>query len=216
MTTLRKKPYFWVTWLTPLLAGENSCYWTGWFKGNYEKYDKQERADSNASQLAEYEAKHTVLLNSLVDKYSLSSERIFIENQTKWAMKGTVANVGGKMDLISIGPNLVIDAKGGQPKSSHIIQVQIYLIAIELGVVPVVGGVAGEFTGLLCYPDGHEVPVAAPSEAFKQRFYSLIKRLATTEPEKVPSEFECRFCDIKECNSRYVEAAAEELEISVF
>lgn len=198
----RSKPYFWCTWLTPLLAGENSCYWAAWFKGHYEKYDKQPR---DGSSLAEWEQKHTALLNSLIDEYTPLARQVLIEGQTKWTMKGSVANVGGKMDLITIHPNLVIDAKSGEPKSSHIIQVQLYLTAIELGAVPAVREVPGKFTGMLRYPNGHSVEVSAPTDAFKFRFYQLVKSLAADKPKTVPSKYECLFCDIKDCDSRYSE-----------
>ena len=37
MARLRRDgPYFWVTWLTKLLAGENSCEWAAWFRARHE------------------------------------------------------------------------------------------------------------------------------------------------------------------------------------
>ena len=32
----RDGPYIWVTWLTKLLAGENSCEWGSWFRAQHE------------------------------------------------------------------------------------------------------------------------------------------------------------------------------------
>ena len=29
-------PYIWVTWLTRLLVGENSCEWAAWFRAQHE------------------------------------------------------------------------------------------------------------------------------------------------------------------------------------
>lgn len=209
----KSKTDFWVTWLTPLLAGENSCYWSAWFKARYGKYDKQPRDDQGS--LAEWEQKHTELLNDLIDEYSPSGQ-ILIEGQTKWSMVGTAANVSGKMDLIALTPKLVIDAKSGQPKTSHVVQVQIYLLAIQLGAVPALRGIDRDFSGILAYPDSHRVAVQPPTEAFKQRFYALVKRLAGEEANKVPSKFECEFCDIKDCDSRFVESEVEQVLVDAF
>ena len=39
MAELRKHgPYIWVTWLTRLLAGENSCEWAAWFRAQHESW----------------------------------------------------------------------------------------------------------------------------------------------------------------------------------
>ena len=32
----RDGPYIWVTWLTSLLVGENSCEWSSWFRARQE------------------------------------------------------------------------------------------------------------------------------------------------------------------------------------
>ena len=37
MARLRRDgPYFWVTWLTKILSGENSCEWASWFRARHE------------------------------------------------------------------------------------------------------------------------------------------------------------------------------------
>ena len=39
-------PYIWATWLTKLLAGEDSCEWSSWFKSQYDSRT-WEKAPSN-------------------------------------------------------------------------------------------------------------------------------------------------------------------------
>jgi hypothetical protein len=203
----RSKPEYWVTWLTSLMAGENSCYWAAQYKGRYQYYDKQPREDQ--SSLATWEVNHTALLNELIDEYMVKSQQILIEGQTKWCISGTRANITGKMDLVTIGPNTVIDAKSGEPKSSHVVQMQIYLLAIEWHAVPALKDVQGPFTGILRYPNNHDVVVDPPSESFKGRLALLINRLGDSEQFKIPSEFECNFCNIKDCDKRYVKSEEE-------
>ena len=36
MALLRDSPYIWATWLTKLLAGENSCEWAACFRSQHE------------------------------------------------------------------------------------------------------------------------------------------------------------------------------------
>ena len=48
MTQLRTAPYVWVTWLSRLLVGDDSCVWPSWFRAHYESFRK---ADSSSFDL---------------------------------------------------------------------------------------------------------------------------------------------------------------------
>ena len=63
MAERRDKPYLWVTWLTKLLVGENSCEWAAWFRANHENrsYDK---VPSNFD-ATEWQLHHTELLSKV-------------------------------------------------------------------------------------------------------------------------------------------------------
>ena len=206
MSIARAKPYFWITWVVGLLSGEDLCEWKVWFKAHYQNYEKLDR------NLAEWEIAHTALLNQLEAEFKVDSEKVYKE--VKFFIKGRVADVSGKMDLLVLSPNVVVDAKTGQKKSSHAVQVKLYLLAIEMGgVAQVLDGKEGPFKGLLAYKDGKEVPVAPPDEEFNKSFFNLIKRLADDrKPRTTPSEHECRFCDIKGCKDRFVSVAPVETE----
>ena len=206
---LRDKPYFWITWLTPLLAGEDSCEGKVYTKGhfsNVEKYSREELKeiypDNGRFKDQDWDSAHTAMLNNLRAEYQPKSKTVLKERDWKIVGKESGTTVAGKIDLVTLEPNLVIDAKTGKPKNSHILQVRAYLLAIKLGAVP---GITGEFKGLLRYPD-HEVEVSY-DPAFPNHFYSLVKRLAKLGQSNglwVPSYNECRFCDLKECSSRVV------------
>ena len=63
MAQTRESPYIWVTWLTKLLVGENSCEWAAWFHAHHESwsYDKvPSNFDAN-----EWQMKHTALLKTI-------------------------------------------------------------------------------------------------------------------------------------------------------
>lgn len=201
MAQLRNKPYFWVTWLTPLLSGEDNCEWKVWMKAHYQGLAKLDLGFDSS----QWNENHTALLNELKREYQRGCERLLMEGQTSWRIDGKTATVAGKMDLLTQHPNLVIDAKTGKAKDSHVLQMKIYLLALELGAVP---GVSGKFKGVLRYADGHSTEVLSCDALFKQRLFSLVKRLAGVESEPVPSLYECRFCDLADCEARFVEQKA--------
>lgn len=196
MPSKRDKPYFWVTWLTPLLAGEESCEWKSWAKGNFTNLNRME-SDFDSAQWNE---NHTALLTKLREEYK-DSAKILVEGQTSWKIEGKTAILAGKMDILTIDTNLVIDAKSGKVKDSHVLQLKTYLLAIEMGAVK---GVSGEYKGILRYPN-RSIKVEGKDQLFKERLFALIKTLATTEPEPIPSKNECKWCDLVDCNKRFTE-----------
>ena len=77
MLVARETPNIWITWLTKLLVGENSCEWSGWSKAHYQRYDKVPGGfDPTAWQIA-----------------------VFTENQNSLTLRGASAAPGGKPDL---------------------------------------------------------------------------------------------------------------------
>lgn len=196
----RTKPYFWATWLAPLLTGEDNCEYKVWMKGHYQEIPKHERDDD--FDMAKWKEDHTAYLTELRDEYSRSSKSILVEGQTKWELVGKTALVGGQMDLVAIKPNVVVDAKTGKPKESHVAQMKIYLLAITLNVLR--ASVAGKFTGVLRYKTGKRIDVPRIEPEFKQRFFDLVIRLAGEEMSPTPSANECKFCDNGLCEARAV------------
>lgn len=192
----REFPYFWVTWLTGFLVGSEQCLWKPWAKAHY--YTDKLPDGFNSSQ---WQLQHTALLDKLNADYArrYPAATILREDQTKWVMKGKLAEVGGKMDLITIGPDLIVDAKGGKQKPEDIVQMQIYQIAIEKNCVE---GISGKVPGVLWYGD-KPIDVPPPDDAFKVRFFGLVKQLASYDvPDTTPSVRECRYCNIKNCIDR--------------
>lgn len=192
----RSKPYFWCTWLAPLLAGSDSCEYKVWLKAHHEGIQKLSR-DFDA---ATYNENHTALLNEIRDDFTERGSEVLVER--RWKIEGKTATVAGSIDLVTLKPNLIIDAKSGREKDSHVEQVKIYLLAVELGAVH---GVQGRFEGLVKYPN-NETLVPSIDQVFKERFFTLVRNLASeVERAKVPSKYECQFCDIADCDSRWMD-----------
>ncbi len=200
----RKKPYIWVTWLTPLLAGEDSCEWKTWLKAHYQGWRKMP-SDFDS---AKWNENHTALLNQLRDEYRAKCGTLLMEGQTKWQIEGKTAIVAGKMDLLTLNPNWIIDAKTGKPKNSHVIQMKIYLLAVEMGALP---GISGKFQAVLRYTD-HEREIPSVDDVFRERFFALVRRIGAKDAlSTVPSLSECRFCDIADCPDRIDQVVPAEI-----
>jgi hypothetical protein len=195
MPIKRDSPYIWVTWLTKLLVGENSCEWAAWFKANHEGRSWT-KVPSNFD-ASEWQLNHTDLLNGIREEMEHDGKVVFTEAQNAFSLKGHTATLGGKPDLITVSGDhgTIVDAKTGQPSPSHHIQVLLYMYAIPRALGQYKGVI---FDGIVVYPDhAVHVPHAGLDAQFVEHMSNLIKRLAAQHPaRKVPSKMECGFCNI--------------------
>ena len=185
----RDFPYLYVTWLAPLLSGDRSCEWSVWFKAHYEKYAKVARDFDSAR----WNREHTALLERKRSDLEGQGRTVYVEDQNKFNLRGSVATLGGKADLVADAT--VYDTKTGRPKDSDILQVQIYMWALPRAIDRYKHLV---FDGCLVYTDHEvEIPASTITPQFIERITRLIKRLAMDDPSrKVPAAGECRWCEI--------------------
>ena len=201
MALPREHPYIWATWLARLLAGEAHCEWAGWFRAHYRDWTKPASDFDSARWMLE----HTALVNEARESREALGYEVFTENQNSFRLRGKLATLAGKPDLIAIKGNdfVVIDAKTGRPSSHHDVQVMIYQYAVPRALEEYRGM---KFRGHVIYPDGNvQIPVSGIDRKFIDRLGSLIRRLADETPaRKVPSAGECRWCDItaEDCPER--------------
>lgn len=203
MTQKRDGVYIWVTWLSKLMAGEQSCEWASWFKANYEYYEKVPSDFDTAT----WQVDHTRLLRDMRIERQRAGGQVFFENQNKFTYKtpNGIA-VAGKPDMIELlnsNQGIIYDAKTGQKMQSNLIQVMLYIYLLPLARIEWKNTI---FDGAVQYKDTKiEIPASAIDDAFKDNVDYFINILASsTPPEKVPSDFGCRFCDIhkQECPER--------------
>ncbi len=215
MTTKRDHPYIWVTWLTKLLVGENSCEWAAWFRAHYTNF----RRAPDDFDSATWQMNHTVLLNQVRDRLQCEGHTVFVEKQNRFALRGSSATLGGKPDLIALSgkKGVIYDVKTGQPTASDHVQVMTYMYAVPraLGQYRDMA-----FDGMVVYRDYEvSIPASAVDEQFIDRLASLIRRISQGEPLlKTPSAMECGFCQIskEECPERVESGVEEGLETTDF
>ena len=212
MAVRRDQPYIWVTWLTKLLVGENSCEWAAWFKAHYTKF----RRAPDDFDSATWQMNHTVLLNEVRGRLQAEGRTVFIEKQNRFTLRGSSATLGGKPDLIALSGDrgVIYDVKTGQPTSADHVQVMTYMYAVPRALGQYANMI---FDGVVSYRD-HEVPIPASAidEQFIGRLASLIRKISREQPlAKTPSAMECGFCQIskEECPER-VESGPEEVPVT--
>ena len=196
-------PYVWVTWLTKLLVGENSCEWAVWFKAQHEGWSWN-RIPTTYDH-ATWQIGHTARVSECRQRWEEQGHAVFTESQNSFVLYGRSAALGGRPDLIAWKGNsgTVIDIKTGQPSPSHSVQVMLYMYAIPKAL----GQYSGvTFTGRVSYPDHDiDIPSSAIDDSFVDTLAQLMVRVATVTPaRKVPSRAECTFCNItrEDCPER--------------
>ena len=196
MADLRENgPYIWVTWLTKLMVGENSCEHSSWFKAQHES-GSWAKAPSDFNQVG-WLLSHTAAINKNRDLWEEGGYQTLTEGQNSFAWETDHATIGGKPDLIALKDEdgTIIDVKTGRPSPSHIVQVMLYMHMLPRALPQYEGKL---FDGLVVYPD-HEVPISPldVNQPFLDALSALVERLASQQQaRKVPSLGECRFCDI--------------------
>jgi CRISPR/Cas system-associated exonuclease Cas4 (RecB family) len=204
----RAKPYIYVTWLAKLLGGD-ACVWSAWFKAHYQ----HKKFETNAEQLQEWNRDHTALMATVRRRLEENGWRVFVEDQNEFKLRGQVADVAGKADIIATMPGhvLVADGKTGKPRDSDWWQVVIYLFAVGLARPDLLetNGQRNEIEGeVVYYGKSINVPLAEVSEERREAIVRLIKVVGgPTPPARMPSRRECERCTIgyADCPERWRE-----------
>ena len=132
--TKRETPYVWVTWLTKLMSGEDSCQWARWFRIHYEGYEKMPSDFDSVG----WNMRHTRLLNETANKWEDEGWSVKIEGENKFSMDWYLTDkthliLGGKPDIVARridGDQItfnIIDCKTGKPRLSDRFQVLTYI-----------------------------------------------------------------------------------------
>ena len=201
MPQRRDFPYIWATWLPRLLTGENSCEWAVWFKAHYQDWD---RVPSDFNQ-TDWLVRHTSMLNEQKAQWEDRGHDVYVENQNTFRLQGETAVLAGKPDLVVVHDDdaRIVDVKSGKEQPSHRVQLMIYMYALPRALEQYQHA---KLAGQVVYPTRTaRVPMGSLHTQFKTDLGALIRRIAADQPAaRVPSEHECRFCDItaEDCPAR--------------
>jgi hypothetical protein len=216
MTRKQDSPYIWVTWITRLIMGGDSCLWAAWFKSNYREFQK---TPSDFDRLS-WNVKHTQLLDFVEKEYKQRFPKTQREHQNLFKYHGrSGAILSGKPDLIGFNDSelRICDVKTGDRRDEHWAQMLLYMYFFPKCYPHIFNGnlnVVGE----LRYPDfKQEVYMEEFDETFKSRVTTLLRAASCTEPPPhVSSVTECGFCSItsEDCAER-VEGGLENRQMQL-
>ena len=200
------KPYIWVTWITGLLAGTDQCVWKAWVKAHHQSYEKRPQSESSKRFLELWNREHDDMTMDRAQRLEKEGYKVEIEDVNKFTLHGSKAILGGKPDVVGIKEKekfvLVVDEKSGKEKEQYLWQVLLYIFALTLTKFKPADG--WTIRGEIEYKT-KAVPVLGLSNANIERIGKVMNQIAATEPpEKVPSKWECEYCDIVGCDKRYV------------
>ena len=137
------------------------------------------------------------LLNDTRRKFEDSSYDVRVEGQNAFRLQGRTATLAGQPDLIvpSNDHILIVDAKTGAERASHVAQVTVYMYALPRALEQYRDA---RISGEIHYPNRiQRVPQGGVNQEFIHRLITLIHRVAAPDPPPwTPSAAECRFCDI--------------------
>lgn len=187
----RSKTYIWVTWLSSLMGEDKQCKYTAWLSANYQFPKRDLDFDSSA---------HDEMVRQRAIQHKNQGFAAYIEDDNSFTINGKTCDIGGKPDIVvnENGQLIIEDCKSGKRKTSHRMQVLIYMLLFPLspqgkrlcqGETP---------SGRLVYPDG--VVEISPSEVDTQ-FQGFFRQTVAitsspTPPPQTPSCWECRYCNI--------------------
>jgi hypothetical protein len=205
----RGLPYIYCSWLSPIIAGDKHCVWAVHFKSHY-KYAKR----PSSFDLTVWTMQHTALVREKAVSLRAAGWDVKLEDQNSFKLTGKSAILAGKPDIVATrdGEALVWDGKTGQQKHADNVQVLLYIFALpkirpELRGVPIRGEVG--------YRSGEPVAVDPDTaHGWQEEIVRAIQRVGRSDPPpRVPSQHECRFCDIGpvDCPDRWPEDDANEV-----
>jgi hypothetical protein len=194
-------------------VGDAYCEWAAWFKAHYTEYARV----PSSFNLAAWQVDHTAALKEACAGLEAEGAAVSVESQNHFRLRGSSGAVlAGRPDIIALseGRGTVYEVKTGQPTPADQVQVMIYIYAL-----PYLSGHSGtEFDGKVVYRDHQvDIPGSSVDEAFKTSLFSLIRRVASTDPaRRVPSKLECALCDLtaEDCLDR-VESDASDSTVAV-
>jgi len=230
----RNEVFVWPSWICKLVAGEEQCEWKYWLKAHYthDKKPSNFNLDEWTIKHNQLLRERREALERLGFKVFVEDQNAFkleikagdyIRSEGSDELISTLKEkiiISGKADIVAIGQEedkqitnkmhnitLVEDCKTGNCKTSDRVQVILYMLLLPKAIKKYKDTI---FSGTIVYklgvPNVDISPEAAQDEYLKKIIWDTIKLIAGDESKcrRVPSENECRRCDIckEDCDER--------------
>ena len=189
MATRRANAYVYATWITKLLAGEDSCRWKLWFRAHY-AYDKK----PSDFDLTKWATAHDQMVQETAESLRNGDYSVFLEDQNTFRLRNKEGvMLAGRPDILAVREDevIVVDCKTGKERNSDKIQVMLYMLVLPHALLRcegkrLVGEVRYKHTGLV------RIPPDAIGDEFRQLFREIMTVASgDKEPPRHPSAREC-------------------------
>ncbi len=196
------KPYIWVTWITGLLAGTDTCYWRAWVKAHYH-YDKVPGDPDNPFDAEGWQKRHDDMVQSRVTRLRDEGYTVTVEAENKFQLVGALAKLAGQPDIAAVdaaGGVLVVDEKSGKAKDMYLWQVLLYMFAMKITHFK-----NKVIRGEIEYSNSAvPIPASRLDTEAEQKIVDVIKIVAApSAPPATPTADNCRYCDVLACEVRF-------------
>ena len=197
-----KGKYVYPTWITKLLAGENKCWYSAWYKAAFQ-YEKRPDDPARKDFFAEYNVRHDAIVRHRALELKLEGWNLKVEKEGSFRVRGSNGVISGIPDIVAMKGEeaLIVEVKSGKPRQSDHWQALLYVMLLPMDWLRGFGTVRGE----VAYRD-QTVDVRPLKAEEKEKIGAALRLLMGPDaPVAVPSKVECGYCDIANCQFRYPE-----------
>lgn len=193
----RDKPYIWITWISGLIAGEKQCKWAAWHRTHF--FFRKTPSDFDS---VGHKIKHTALRDTLLRELEVKDCEILLEQNLK--VDGRRATLSGSIDAMAWKEDkgVIFEIKSGRENAADKAQLMIYMWALKMAFKRFAHI---KWDGMLIY---NEKRVSVPNVEIDPRFACIMQDFITDliqnePPRKYPSDRDCKFCNIQDCDERF-------------
>ena len=207
MTRRRDRSSTHVSSLARLLAGDNSCLFSVWFRSWHRDY----RTTGDGSEQADWSARRSSLARETAARLEQRGDDVYPAIRNGFEATGSRSGArifSGRPDIIvrrADGSVTVYDVMGGEPVAADEALMKLYMYLLPRSNHGLWRGARPD--GCVLYDDGTERRIGADEidDEFRKRVAGVMRQIASNEPARhVPSTSECARCVLTEddCNER--------------
>ena len=207
MTRRKARPSTHVDALARVLAGDNSCLFSVWFRSWHRDYE----TTGDGSDQADRSARRSSLVRETAARLEQRGDDVYLELRNGFEATGSRSRArisSGRPDIIARQPGggvTVYDVGGGEPGAADEALMKLYMYLLPRSNHGRWRGARPD--GCVLYDDRTETWIAADEidDEFRERVAGMMRQIASDEPARhVPSTSECGRCVLTadDCSER--------------
>ena len=206
MTRRKNRSSTHVSALARLLAGDNSCLFSVWFRSWHRDYE----TSGDGSEQADWNARRSSLVRETAARLEQRGDDVYLELRNGFEATGSRSGtrISGRPDILvrhADGSVTVYDVRSGEPRAADEALVKLYMYLLPRSNHGLWRRSRPD--GCVLYDDGTERRVGADEidDEFRERVADVMRQIASDEPARhVPSTSGCGRCALtaNDCSER--------------